>query len=327
MKRVNRACWLRQLSHLMAPIMFALAPLFVALATAEAQPPDHAPAWGYRNKKGKGKGKSGAKHRRDRDDDYDDDEDDDFDRRNRRRDSDFNRNDRSDRRITLVGVVREDLSGNRFELRSDNGRTYLVRARNGEPGNLDRGDRVRVRGFFDGNVLVADDVRLIGNFDRDFDRDDRFGRQITLTGVVTNDLSGDQFLLRSDNGRTYRVVFHRNVDEPQGLSEGDRVRVRGHYDRDILVAHDVDILRNRDRDDFDRDNPFGGTRTVRGIVTNDLQGDQFVLRADNGRTYRVVFHRNIDEPNGLSEGDRVQVRGHLDRDVLVAHDVDILDNR
>jgi translation initiation factor IF-1 len=177
---------------------------------------------------------------------------------------------------TLTGTVTRDLSGDRFEIRADNGRTYRVRVgRYDEPRSLDRGDRVRVIGQFRNNdVLVARSIEFL----RDTGGSSNVRR--SLTGVVTRDLRGDLFELRADNGRTYRVRVGR-YNEPRSLDRGDRVRVIGEMrSDDTFVARDIEFL---------RDTPGypGGSRderTLTGVVTRDLRGDQFELRAENGRT-------------------------------------------
>ena len=65
----------------------------------------------------------------------------------------------------------------------------------------------------------------------------------TLDGIVTNDLRGDAFALRANNGRHLRVVVRGN--EPRRISRGDRVRVHGYSDNGIFRARSVNILRNR----------------------------------------------------------------------------------
>jgi predicted RNase H-like nuclease (RuvC/YqgF family) len=78
------------------------------------------------------------------------------------------------------------------------------------------------------------DRRYINNNRRDFR---------TLDGIVTNDLRGDAFALRANNGRHLRVVVRGN--EPRRISRGDRVRVHGYSDNGIFRAQSVSILRNR----------------------------------------------------------------------------------
>jgi len=156
----------------------------------------------------------------------------------------------------------------------------------------------------------------------------RIRQDVTVTGVVTTDLPGDQFDVRADNGRTYHVVFHRNANEPRRLSRNDRVEVSGSQDRDVLIADDVRILDNRGGNNR---NDRNDTRTLTGVVTKDFSGDNFEMRADNignGRTIRVDARG--DEPRRLSRGDTVTVTGRFsnnDRDRFVAESVRILDNR
>lgn len=131
---------------------------------------------------------------------------------------------------------------------------------------------------------------------------DRDTRNITVQGRVTRDLSGDQFTLRADDGRTYRVISR---DEPRRLSDGDRVEVRGWIEGGNFIAERVQVLNNRDWEDR------GQNTTISGRVTTDFQGESFQMIGDNGRTY-IVVSRN--EPNRLSRGDTVRVQGRLDRD-------------
>jgi uncharacterized protein YdeI (BOF family) len=64
-------------------------------------------------------------------------------------------------------------------------------------------------------------------------------------------------------------------------------------------------------------------RTLVGIVTRDLAGGSFELRAENGQTFRVRLSR-IDEPRSLDRGDRVRVSGQFDNGVFVARNLDFI---
>lgn len=141
-------------------------------------------------------------------------------------------------------------------------------------------------------------------------------RAATLTGIVTRDLSGDLFQMRTAGGDLVRVILHRGESEPLRLSTGDRVEVRGHRDHDIFVAHDVNILHNAGSQ--------GEVVTLRGVVVRDFYGREFQLRSDTGRTFLVRSLRA--EPLRLSGGDRVEVRGRSDKGFFVASDVDIVRN-
>lgn len=66
----------------------------------------------------------------------------------------------------------------------------------------------------------------------------------TFNGRVTNDLKGNDFIMRADNGRTIRVLALRG--EPGGLDRNDRVQVFGYFNANgVLQASRVTVLRNR----------------------------------------------------------------------------------
>ena len=111
----------------------AAIPLFGAISVSEAQPPRHAPAYGYRDKNKR------KDHRNDRKKDRHND---------RRRDDRWNKG-RNDYR-TLTGTVTRVQGSNRFDLRAD-GRTYNVHSSSRLPRGLDRNDVVRVYGMRSGN--------------------------------------------------------------------------------------------------------------------------------------------------------------------------------
>jgi hypothetical protein len=140
------------------------------------------------------------------------------------------------RNITVQGVVRRDLYGNgRFRLRISDGRVIEVLTRTAEPPRLSRGDYVFARGYFSGNVFIANTVRITSN-STDVEETAR-------RGVVTRDFYGRQFQLRADNGNLYLV--RTQSAEPVRLSRGDRVEVRGRNDGEVFLARRVTILRNR----------------------------------------------------------------------------------
>ena len=65
----------------------------------------------------------------------------------------------------------------------------------------------------------------------------------TLEGVVTRDLSGNDFLLRLYNGQTVRVYAVNG--ESGSISGGDTVRVTGTYSGSGFRANRISILNNR----------------------------------------------------------------------------------
>jgi len=92
---------------------------------------------------------------------------------------------------------------------------------------------------------------------------------------------------------------------------GYRNRNDNNYDRHRDDDDDDDDRDNRDRDNFTYDNYDNSTRSLEGVVVNDLRGRDFVLRLDNGRNVRVQLDER--EPQRLSQGDRVRVQGSFDQ--------------
>lgn len=117
----------------------AAVPFFSAATSAQADPPRHAPAHGYRNKN---HGKDTSRDRRDRNnrdrnDRWNDRRDDRWDRRrDDRRDNDYR---------SVSGTVSRVHDSRRFDIRAD-GRTYNVFSDSRLPRDLDRNDIVRVSG-------------------------------------------------------------------------------------------------------------------------------------------------------------------------------------
>lgn len=115
--------------------VFAITPLAFGVSVAQADPPRHAPAWGWRDKN--------RDHDRDRDRDRNRR---DRDRRDRdRRDRDRRDRDRRDYR-TFTGTVERVNSSSKFRMRS-NGRSYDVDVSGRVSRRLDRNDVVRVYGY------------------------------------------------------------------------------------------------------------------------------------------------------------------------------------
>lgn len=222
--------------------------------------------------------------------------------------------------VTVRGVVTRDPVGNQFTLRSDDGRTYRVIAKNREPGWVTNGDRVTVQGQVDKRdrtLILADNVMHSNGVGGVGAGGLGAGLAITVNGVVTRDPAGNQFTIRSDDGRTYRVIT--NNQEPGWLTNGDRVTVRGkldNRDRTFIIATSVTQQGGA--------SSKGGSLSVNlsGVVTRDPVGNQFTLRADDGRTYRIIT--NNQEPGWLTTGDHVTVRGQRDardRDLVIATSV------
>jgi hypothetical protein len=71
----------------------------------------------------------------------------------------------------------------------------------------------------------------------------RGNRSSTLEGVVTQDLKGNSFIIRTNNGRQIRIIARGG--ESRRISRGDVVRVYGNYAGNSFNAQSVNILRNR----------------------------------------------------------------------------------
>ncbi len=67
------------------------------------------------------------------------------------------------------------------------------------------------------------------------------------------------------------------------------------------------------------------TRTLEGVVLNDLNGNDFTIRTNSGQTVRVLVPSG--EPGSLSRGDTVRVSGNNQGGTFVARSIDILRNR
>jgi len=175
-------------------------------------------------------------------------------------------------------VVTRDVSGSRFEMRSDDGRTVTVRVRQGEPRRLSAGDRVRVVGSYGRNdtVFVAERVRIVSNVPGGGSGQ---VRRVNFPGTVI-DRTGRILRVRGDNGRTYTVESRSDLSR---IDDGDRVRVVGDARNYSITNATVVLLRNTDRPGENN-----GNRTeFLGTVTRvDTIRDEIVVREDaTGRTY------------------------------------------
>jgi cytochrome c-type biogenesis protein CcmE len=219
-------------------------------------------------------------------------------------------------RVTIRGVVTRDLWDNdEFEIRAENGRTYRVNMRRNQPRNLSQGDRVEIIGDVNGNVLRAESVRIIS--------DNNGGwngglNSTTLSGVVTRDLEGRRFEIRDSSGRTVQVI---SESEPSRLRRGDRVYLRGRWERNVFRATSVSLN--------DINSGYGSTVGSRvnfpGVVTSIASNNRLAVRGDNGRTYNVQLNEQL--PRKIDVGDRVRVQGTvIYGGVVRATDVDLLSN-
>jgi len=166
---------------------------------------------------------------------------------------------------------------------------------------------------------------------------------VTVSGVVTQDLHGREFRMRSADGREFRVIIDAGR-EPRALSRNDRVTVNGYFNAGLFIANSLTITRNRvpaGRPNYGgTQRPYyGGTQrpyyggttrygqtVLTGVVTLDLRGREFRMRANDGREFRVIVDAGR-EPRALSAGDRVQVTGHFTSGLFIANSLVITNNR
>jgi len=131
---------------------------------------------------------------------------------------------------------------------------------------------------------------------------------VTLTGVVTRDVRGSQFLFRGDDGRNYIADIDRGR-EPGRLSVGDRVEVRGRLDNALVQNATVRILSNSNNGNDYGDGSYGGQRTVNfpGTVVRVNSKNTLRVRGDNGQEYEITTKDRL--ASSIRDGSRVRVSG------------------
>lgn len=302
---------------------FALAPFVTP--TAQADPHDHAPAYGRRAKNKVKKDKSDDRREnsdRDRDDRRENSDHDRYDRDNQRDNSDF------------TGVVTDVRTGNSFDLRA-NGRIYNVYTAQSLPRGLSRGDQVRVSGqLYGDNDIRRSSVSILTNNRNDPRRDNRndnrpnytngrydpngklggifgntgnnsngnIGSYQNYTGVVTEIRNDREFDVRI-GGNTYNVTTNAST---RGLNRGDQVQVYGqrYGDNDIRNSR-VTVTRDNNRNDNLDPNRLGRFETFRGVVTEVRNDREFDVRI-GANTYNVYADSST---RNLNRGDEVRIYG------------------
>jgi outer membrane lipoprotein SlyB len=290
---------------------------FLNPIAAQADPPSHAPAWGYRDDdRGRGRDKKNEKKN---DKDWRKDRDRDSRDRDYRDRDDRDRDDRYNRDITLRGLVTRDLSGDSFTLRADNGRTYRVVAQN-EPRNLSNGDRVEVYGSIQNGTFYAARVSLLN--DRDGGWNGGYpgnNQRIDFQGTALRVYSQYRLDVRGDNGRTYQVTSEDNFSNR--INNGDRVRVAGVFTGgNDIRAEKVQLVDDRNGS-WNGSNPgYGSLVDFPGRVESSSYNNGVAtlrVRGDNGRNYTVYIRSNTRYRNG----ERVRVVGTFTNGVVYASTV------
>jgi len=218
-------------------------------------------------------------------------------------------NPRDTNQRTVTGtVVRTGANADDFEVRLDNGRTILVRARRareqqGTLARVSRGDRVVLEGRFasTGNEFNANRVRITRDRDTNGDVE---GSRVSFPATVISVDSATRLQVRGDNGRTYTVdtrsIVSSNVDP------GDRVRVVGVVRSGVVRAESVQLTDRAGRGNVNGQRRIDMVATV--VDGGSLWGGNILnVRGENGRTYSVSVPRNSQ--SDFRRGDRVRVVG------------------
>lgn len=310
------------------PLLAAVlaAPLAGPLVTsAQADPPDHAPAYGYYGKKNKGQhgGHGGQRGRHDR---RSDDENGADDNGSGYSNGDDNDNGNGNgypnpgpgnggynggydgsgtrQRRSFEGVVTRDLGGDRFEMRAGDNSVFTVRAQQGEPQRLSAGDRVRVEGYFrnvrDDNRSSNDDARAdfvaqSVQILSDTNGGDIYGgnygsgygiaRHVSFPATVLNRDGSRSLTVRGDNGRTYTVETRSNTVR---VNDGDRVRVEGTSRSGVVTNARVVLLQNTDNPIYNAT----GSSFLGRVTRVDSRRNLVTVREDGtGRTFTFHPHR------------------------------------
>lgn len=143
--------------------------------------------------------------------------------------------------ITLRGVVEGYPDPREFVLRHGNGWTYLIHPLSSPPLSLSPGDHVRAYGDWVDGRLQAINVRIVREANPRL-RQQVVNRYRIITGVITKNNIGNEFVVLGRNGWTFPVIAVWG--EPSTLSISDRVRAYGEWRRGRLYATNVRLLRD-----------------------------------------------------------------------------------
>lgn len=236
----------------------------------------------------------------DRDIDRDGDIDRDIDR-----DGDIDFNDLNAGNTTVTGIVTQDLNGDRFQIRANNGQTFVVNLRGQNSVSIREGSRVRVTGLRNGDRITRATVQVLGNgnaYGNGYGNGYGRGTVRTIQGRVTRDLDGRRFEMTSQ-GTTYVVTVSRG--QVIDVNEGDRVEVRGTlFNGNVIRDAGIRIL-NSGNGNYNNGN-FNNVDFTGRVI--DVQSQRrFTVRGENGTTYEVRSDSAID--SRISSGDRVRITG------------------
>ena len=327
---------------------FIAAPAFGATGISQAAPPDHAPAYGYRDRNNRDNDEEGEDDDNDKDDDDDYRDRDDRDRNDRDwNDRDWNDRDRNYRdrddnfynsTRSLEGVVVNDLRGRDFVLRLQNGRSVRVQLNEREPKRLIQGNRVQVQGYFEqtnrdnrsntryneNQVFRATNVRILRN--KNGNSSNYNGRR-TLNGIVTNVRSDQSFTFSAMN-RSFDVSSTSRL--PRGFSRGDIVSVFGDVRENAIFNARVTRVRNGNNTNgnygygnsngggYNNSNSNKNVNFPATVLDSNERNGTLRVRGEDGREYTV----RTKEADNWSRGDRVRIQGRTQNGIVIAEDID-----
>ena len=248
-----------------------VAPL--ATPSAQAAPPDYAPAHGYRNKDDKKADKAERKAAKKANKVIRDRDSDGYDDRDKDRDGDLDEEDGYDYRETPR--YQKQYGDNEYS--NDNSRDFRDNNRNGIE------DR--------------------------YESEYRNGRSTTLTGVIVRDLPGNRFEIRTSNNRTYRVMTRSN--EPLRLTRGDQVSISGRIvgNNRIIIADRVRIIRALEIHQL-TGRPASEHRAQHAFAGERYPHRLWVLMPEREQLYGVINHR---AQRMFDEGLLEETRALIDR--------------
>jgi hypothetical protein len=209
---------------------------------------------------------------------------------------------------TIEGVVTSDRRGNDFVVRTNRNERIWVHLNEREPRRLSDGDKVRVYGYLQGGVFQGTSLVILNNRGPNNNN----YRQGTFTGVVTSVTNNRRFRLNAE-GRTFDVNTAMTL--PRALNAGDRVRVSGRWNGNVLTGAYVVLLSNSGGQG-NRVN-FSGT-----VLNTNTNSDTIWVRRDNGVTLTVQARHN--DARRFERGDHIRVSGHYERGTVYADDIDKL---
>lgn len=222
----------------------------------------------------------------------------------------------------VSGVV-TSVTDRRFEVRTDQNQTVVVRNRDAQPRGLSVGDRVDVSGqtvVFNGqSILVADSVRITsqggsghgGNWGGN-------GQSIEFSGSIVEFQTNNRMAVRRDGDNQTYVVTSRS-DLRRTYNAGDRVKVSGTLSgRDTVSSNNIDRLAGGPNGGWNGNggghnggssgNDYSKGRVdFRGTLSRVRSGRQIEVRGNDNETYVVNLDDSIDP--GLNVGDRVRITG------------------